>query len=319
MTAPLYLDCDTGIDDALAIAVLLRSGAEPAGIGTVSGNVSAAVAARNTLHLLELAGRTDIPVAVGRHHPLGGAFGGGARDVHGAEGLGGLLVPEPLAQPVTSTAVELLLELSHRHAGELDILAIGPLTNVAEALAADPSLPERVRRVTIMGGAVEVPGNITPAAEANIFNDPEAAEVVFAAPWQITLVPLDVTMDHTITAEEVERLAHSGDPLLHAVALAFEVYLDFYAGVFESRSAALHDPLAALVALDALSVTRTLSGPITVDTALGAERGRTTRTDERSAAAGRPAHTIVVATEPAAPAILAALVPEVRDFGRSGS
>lgn len=304
MTAPLYLDCDTGIDDALAIAVLLRAGADLAGIGTVSGNVSSAVAARNTLHLLELAGRTDIPVAIGRHDPLNGRFGGAAADVHGSEGLGGLVVPEPLAQPVASTAVELLLDLSHRHSGELDILAIGPLTNLAEALAVDPTLPERIRRVTIMGGAVEVPGNITPIAEANIFNDPEAAEIVFAAPWTITLVPLDVTMDHVITAEEVDRLAASDDPLLHAVALAFELYLDFYAGVFESRSAALHDPLAALVAMELLPVTGRLEGPITVETAAGAERGRTVRASGQS---DRPVHTAVVATEPAAAAILTVL------------
>lgn len=304
MTAPLYLDCDTGIDDALAIAVLLRAGADLAGIGTVSGNVSAAVAARNTLHLLELAERTDIPVAIGRHDPLKGQFRGAAADVHGTGGLGGLVVPEPLARSVAATAAELLLELSHRHSGELDILAIGPLTNLAEALTVDPTLPERIRRVTIMGGAVEVPGNITPIAEANIFNDPEAAEIVVAAPWTITLVPLDVTMDHVITAEEVEGLAASDDPLLHAVALAFELYLDFYAGVFESRSAALHDPLAALVALDLLPVTGRLEGPITVETEAGAERGRTIR---GSAHSDRPVHTAVVATEPAAAKILTVL------------
>lgn len=306
MTAPLYLDCDTGIDDALALAVLLRAGADLAGIGTVSGNVSAAVAARNTLHLLELAERTDIPVAIGRHDPLTGSFGGAAADVHGSAGLGAVVVPEPLVQPVAATAVELLIELSHRHAGELDILAIGPLTNLAEALTVDPTLPERIGRVTIMGGAVEVPGNVTPAAEANIRNDPEAADIVFAAPWSITLVPLDVTMDHVITAEEVESLARSDDPLLHAVALAFEVYLDFYSGVFASRSAALHDPLAALVALDALPVLRRVHGPITVDTGAGAQRGRTTR-EADDVLGGRPALSVVVEAAPAAPVILATL------------
>ncbi|WP_431246574.1 nucleoside hydrolase [Leifsonia xyli] len=309
MTGPLYLDCDTGIDDALALALLLRTGAELAGIGTVSGNVSAATAARNTLHLLELAGRPEIPVAVGRNDPLAGAFGGGAAHVHGEEGLGPLRVPPSQTAPIASTAAELLIELSHARAGRLAVLAIGPLTNLAEALLTDPTLPQRIERVTVMGGAVDVPGNVTTVAEANIWNDPEAASIVFGAPWEVVLVPLDVTMNHVITERDVAALAADGNALLGAVARAFEVYLDFYEGVFGTRSAALHDPLAAAIAVGALPITRAVKGSITVDTSRGPDRGRTSLVRRGEAARGerRPSTSVVMETAPCLPAIMNAL------------
>ncbi|WP_434315489.1 nucleoside hydrolase [Leifsonia sp. P73] len=309
MTTPIYLDCDTGIDDALAIAFLLRARAELAGIGTVSGNVSAATAARNTLHLLELAGRPEIPVAVGRHEPLAGPFGGGAAHVHGEEGLGPVAVPEPLTKPISGTAAELLIQLSQQHPARLHILAIGPLTNLAAALTLDPTLPQRIAWVTVMGGAVFVPGNVTPAAEANIWNDPEAASIVFAAPWNITLVPLDVTMRHVIAPREVAELRDSADPLLSTVAEAFDTYLDFYSGVFESRSAALHDPLAAAIAIDALRITRAVTGSITVDTTNGAERGRTSHMPLNDSEGGLPERSIVIETASA----LSVIMKAVRD------
>ncbi len=306
MMAPLYLDCDTGVDDALALAFLLRSRAQIAGIGTVSGTVSSAAAARNTLHLLELAERTEIPVAVGRNSPLAGPFAGGAAHVHGNGGLGSVAVPTPRVKPVASSATDLLIELSHLHARRLAILAIGPLTNLADALEKDPSLPERIAHVTVMGGAVNAPGNVTPVAEANIWNDPEAASVVFNASWEITLVPLDVTMQHLITAVEVQELAASPDRLLATVARALETYLDFYTSVFMSRSAALHDPLAAAIAVDALSVTSTIEGILTVDTSAGPERGRTTCRPLETSADGQARQSVVLATEPALPVIMAA-------------
>src|SRR4051812_18985223 len=192
----LYLDCDTGVDDALALAVLLATpDVEIAGIGTVSGNTSAAQAATNTLNVLALSGRgAAVPVAVGEHHPLAGVFEGGAEVVHGDNGIGGVELPPAPYRPIDARASDLLVELARARPGELQVLATGPLTNLARALITEPRLPDLVAGVTAMGGAVRVPGNVTGHAEANIASDPEAAAAVFGARWPVTLVPLDVTM-----------------------------------------------------------------------------------------------------------------------------
>jgi purine nucleosidase len=251
-TAPLYLDCDTGVDDALALALLLaRRGTVPAGIGTVSGNTAAGQAARNTLDLLALAGHDDIPVAVGAHHPLAGTFGGGADRVHGGNGIGGIELSAATRPPQGGDAAELLLGLAREHAGELRIVATGPLTNLALALRRDPELPGRVRDVTVMGGAVRVPGNVTGRAEANIAGDPAAATAVFDAAWPVTVVPLDVTMRHRFDEADRAALA-AGPPLASALAAMLTGYFDYYEPVLGERRVPLHDPLAAGVAVGLL-------------------------------------------------------------------
>lgn len=203
---PVYLDCDTGIDDSLALAYLLASPEiDLVGIGTVSGNVSAARAARNTLDLLSLAGRDDIPVAAGAHHPRAGTFDGGVPHIHGHNGVGDIELPASSRSPVAEDAAQLLARLARQHEGRLQILTVGPTTNIAAALDLAPELPSLVSGVTVMGGAALAPGNLTPAAEANIGNDPEAAARLFAAPWDVTLVPLDVTLENTF--EETHRQA----------------------------------------------------------------------------------------------------------------
>ncbi|MEV4346420.1 nucleoside hydrolase [Actinoplanes sp. NPDC049596] len=237
----LHLDCDTGIDDAIAVAYLLaHPGVELNGIGTVNGNTSAVQAARNTLGLLALAGRDDIPVAVGE-----GEIKRGAKAVHGDNGVGGAVLPAG-GSPDPRTAVQLLLDLSRQHAGELHLLATGPCTNLAQALAEDPGLPGRIASVTVMGGAVRVPGNVTPRAEANIGDNPAAAAAVFGAAWPVTLVPLDVTLQHRWT--ERDRASLTDTPLTRALAGMLPAYLDFYEGRTGTRAVPLHDPLAAAIA-----------------------------------------------------------------------
>jgi purine nucleosidase len=249
-----YLDCDTGIDDAIALALLLATpGADLAGIGTVSGNTSAAQAARNTLGLLALAGRSDIPVAVGAHHPLDGTFEAGAEVVHGDNGIGGVDLPPGPAGPVDGTAAELLIRLAREHPGELRVIATGPLTNLALALRAEPELTVLVKDVTVMGGAVRVPGNVTGDAEANIAGDPRAAAQVFGTSWPITLVPLDVTMNHRFDLADQQALLTGGSPLTTALGEMLTSYFDFYEGVLGVRETPLHDPLAAGLAVGLLS------------------------------------------------------------------
>ncbi|BCJ40049.1 inosine-uridine nucleoside N-ribohydrolase [Actinoplanes ianthinogenes] len=237
----IYLDCDTGIDDALAIGYLL---AHPdvtlAGIGTVNGNTTAPQAAANTLGLLALAGRDDIPVAVGSgEHPY-------AASVHGGNGIGEVQLPSG-KDPDFRTAVELLVELARQHPGDLHVLATGPCGNLAAALRAEERLPEMLASVTVMGGAVRVPGNRTPHAEANIIHDPAAAAAVLAAPWPVTLVPLDVTMRHRWTVADGDALRAGGSPLQIALAEMLPTYFNGYVDRLGVREIPLHDPLAAAI------------------------------------------------------------------------
>jgi purine nucleosidase len=272
---PFYLDCDTGIDDAMAIAYLLASDrVDLRGIGTVSGNVSAALAARNTLAVLELAGR-QIPVAVGAHDFTTAPFHGGATHVHGLNGIGGLELPEPSAAPVEESAAEMIVRLARDQPGALHLLAIGPLTNLAAALALEPDLPAMVSEVTIMGGAAMVPGNITRVAEANIHGDPEAAAAVLAADWPITLVPLDATMHSLIESEDRDRLLASGRPVAVAIAEMLDTYFDFYVRFFGRRTSVLHDPLAVAVAVGDLELGAAPVVEVEVDTTHGPGRGQT--------------------------------------------
>lgn len=300
----LYLDCDTGVDDAVALALLLgRPDVEILGIGTVNGNTTAAQAAANTLAVLALAGRDDIPVAVGGHDPLGGEFRGGAGEVHGDNGIGGVELPPATHGPIDRTAADLLVDLARAHPGELHVLATGPLTNLAVARRAEPRLPELVADVTAMGGAVRVPGNVTPRAEANIADDPEAAAIAVAAPWPMTLVPLDVTLDHRFTEGDRDALRSAGSPLLTALADMLGGYFDFYEPVLGVREVPLHDPLAAAVLLGIAKPADSPTLPLRVDDGAGPDRGRVVEDP-----AGRPVRVILSLAEPAAPAILAGLL-----------
>lgn len=292
MAAPdarlVYLDCDTGIDDAVALAYLVATpSVDLRGIGTVSGNTDAVTAARNTVDLLALLGRADIPVAVGAQHPLAGRFDGGAPAVHGSDGIGGVPLPRADTGPVAEAADALLIRLAHEHPGELHVVAVGPLTNLARALREDPALPELVAGVTVMGGAALVPGNRTPAAEANILSDPEAAAEVLAASWEVTLVPLDVTMDHLLDEGRREQIAAVDHPVMPVLAEMLEHYAGFYTGILGRPSSALHDPLAAAVAAGTVRPGLAPVVRVQVDTTDGPGRGQTI-CDMRGRYAGYP-------------------------------
>jgi purine nucleosidase len=271
--APWYLDCDTGIDDALTLGLLVAEGADLRGIGSVSGNLAAAAGARNTLDLMALMGRPDVPVAVGAHDPIGGVFGGGADVVHGANGIGDVELPRA-GEPVDETAAEMLVRLAHEHPGTLRVLAVGPLTNLALAIELDPELPSLVADVVIMGGAALVPGNVSAVGEANIWNDPKAAEAVFEAPWTVTMVGLDVTM--LARFEESHRIALAdGGTVPAALAAMLGVYFQYYTPILGRPSCALHDPLAAAIALGTVLPTLAPVVPVQVDASDGPGRGQT--------------------------------------------
>ncbi|KUL26182.1 nucleoside hydrolase [Actinoplanes awajinensis] len=287
-----YLDCDTGIDDAVAIAYLLAHPAVTlAGIGTVNGNTTAPQAAANTLGLLALAGREDVPVAIGAgEHPHAVA------SVHGGNGVGEVRLPSG-GKPDHRTAVELLVALARQHPGDLHVLATGPCGNLAAALHVEPRLPELLASVTVMGGAVRVPGNRTPHAEANIVHDPAAAAVVLAAPWPVTLVPLDVTMAHRWTAADGDALRAGGSPLQVALADMLPIYYTSYERRLGVREIPLHDPLAAAVMLGDVTPADAPTLSITV-----APDGRTVEQGPG------PVRVVLSLTAPAGPVLLSRIL-----------
>ncbi|WP_210478945.1 nucleoside hydrolase [Naasia sp. SYSU D00948] len=288
MTVSVLVDCDTGIDDAVALLYLLAvPDVEIVGITTVAGNTAARAGALNTLRVLALAGRTGIPVAVGAERPLLADPLPHSTHVHGADGMGdaGLgEADESLVDP--RPALRLLDDLSREHEGRLRILATGALTNLALALRADPSLPSRIRDVVVMGGAAEVPGNRTPAAEANIAHDPEAAQVVLSAGWPVTLVPLDVTVPEQLTEEHCARLAEGG-AVGRFVAAISDHYMDFYTPILGRRAAPQHDALAAGVLTGEVVPTVCPRVRVEVECGNGPARGATVA-DTRGRYRGHP-------------------------------
>jgi len=274
--SPFYLDCDTGIDDSLALAYLLASETvNLVGIGAVAGNTSVEQGARNTLDLLALAGRSDVPVAVGASGPQRGDFDGGVPHIHGHNGIGDVTLTASALRPVAESAPEMLVRLAHEYPGELRVIAIGPLTNIAAALRLDPELPALVKELTLMGGAALVPGNIGAVVEANIGNDADAAAEVFAADWFITMVPLDVTMSHSFTEADRQQLLASPRPMANAVGAILDRYFEFYLSVYGTRACALHDPLAVAIAVGDVAPALAPVVKVSVDATDGPGRGQT--------------------------------------------
>jgi inosine-uridine nucleoside N-ribohydrolase len=247
---PLLLDVDTGVDDALAVMLALASPeVKLIGITTVSGNAPVEVCTGNTLLVLDRACAPDIPVVRGAARPLAGPPRHAER-VHGHDGLGDTTLPRDVARrDCTAGAADFLLSSIDAWRGELVAVATGPLTNIALALQKDPGRLQGLRRLIVMGGAVGVAGNVTPAAEFNIWADPEAAAQVLAAGLPLTLVPLDVTEQVVLRRETVEGAAARGPRQafvrdITAFAMAFHRREEGLDGMF------LHDPLAVAAVLD---------------------------------------------------------------------
>ncbi len=204
MPRRIIIDTDPGTDDAIAILLALNSPElEVDGITIVAGNVVAEQACENALKLLSLAGRTDIPVALGAQGPLVQELV--TAGSHGETGLAETSLPAPSMARDPRFGPDLIVELIHRHPGEITLVALGPLTNVAIALATDPSIARLVREVVLMGGAV-CGGNVDAVAEFNIFVDPEAACRVFEAGWPLTMVGLEIGRKALLKPEHVEAL-----------------------------------------------------------------------------------------------------------------
>src|SRR5210317_1441095 len=189
----MIIDTDPGIDDAMAIfTAMAHPQIELLGLTTTYGNVSVDQATTNALKLVEMAG-LDIPVAKGVATPWFKPLAPFPDFVHGADGFGNLNLSAPQRSAVSQSAAQFIVEQVNKHPGEISLVAIGPLGNLATALHLDPELPNKVKQVVIVGGVIAADGNVSPVAEANILSDPHAADRVFAAPWKLVMVGLDVT------------------------------------------------------------------------------------------------------------------------------
>jgi purine nucleosidase len=247
----LILDGDYGIDDAMAALYLChQSDVDILAVGSVHGNATATAAARNALSVLAIGGQPDVPVALGAQRPLAQQVDISSM-VHGDDGLGGH-APQPPPERVHADvpAAVQIVHAVRAHPGECTIVATGPLTNLALALMLDPEVATLTAGVVVMGGTVEHPGNISPYAEANIAHDPEAAQLVFEAQWPVTQVGLDVTMPTWMGPEDLSRIESSDTAAGRFCWRILEHSLAFYAIRHNRPGCPLHDPSAALVAVD---------------------------------------------------------------------
>ena len=247
MALKLIIDTDPGIDDAMAILYAIAAPEiDLLGLTTVFGNVTTPKATRNALYLLEQAG-IEIPVAEGLHRPRIGPPFPPTSAVHGAEGFGTLAVPTPQRRALVETAPEYLVRMARAHQGELLLCPIGPLTNIAAAMELDPSFCSNLKGMVVMGGSLRAGGNITPAAEANFYHDPHAADFVLRHGCNMTLVGLDVTNRVICPRSFFARLASESPKMGGLLQDMAEFYIDFYETVGKFAGCGMHDP-SALVA-----------------------------------------------------------------------
>ena len=245
----LIIDTDPGVDDALALLLAMRSPElKIEGITPVAGNVPLELTLPNALRMIEIAGRTDIPVAAGAKSPLVRRLVTAAY-AHGENGLGGAVFPEPTIKPVADPAAEFIRAIVRKYPGEVTLIPIGPLTNIATALNLDSELAAMVRGIVLMGGSLSG-GNITPAAEFNIYVDPEAARIVFQSGIPITMVGLDVTRKTSLTEDHVRTLEAAQNPVSQAAAKIGRNAINHNREQGFLVGPNMHDPLAVAAFLD---------------------------------------------------------------------
>ncbi len=276
----LVLDCDPGLDDAIAILVAAHH-ADLIGITTVAGNVGINRTTRNALVVAQLAG-LDVPVHRGAAQPLAGPAVDGAR-IHGETGLGDAALPDLTRSEASDDAIAYICDTA-RSVDDLHLLTIGPLTNVALALQRDPDLRRHLASLTIMGGGAHI-GNITPVAEFNIWADPEAAAVVFEKAAPVTMVGLDVTNKVVVGAEETARMRAAGTPAADLAADVTDFLRERFREYVGQSVVPLHDATAVISATHPHLFERSRH-PIAVELSGAHTRGMTVA-DLRPAALGR--------------------------------
>ncbi|MFC3285344.1 nucleoside hydrolase [Litchfieldella rifensis] len=244
MNHPIIFDTDPGVDDAQAIAIALaHPDIELLGLTTTYGNVDIATATHNALLLSELAGQR-IPVAQGAAGPLVKTKYPAPAFIHGENGLGNIELPPVKGQAEATSAAQFIIDQVNARPGEISLVAVGPLGNLAAALQLDPGIVDKVKQVVIMGGSIKEGGNVTPVAEANIFNDPHAAFRVLTAGWPLTMVGLDATHRCVLRPADMDIIAVGQGRLGDILAGSYAFYSDFYRGALGIDGCCPHDSCA---------------------------------------------------------------------------
>jgi len=262
MSRKIIIDTDPGIDDAMAILFALYSPeVELVGLTTIFGNVHTPLATQNALRLLAFANHAHIPVAHGAAKPLHIGFDQPAVVVHGKNGFGEVELPTPNTPPDQRSAAQFLVDTIMANPGEITLVPVGPLTNLALALSLEPRIAEHVAEVVLMGGAGGVNGNVNPAAEANIWHDPHAADRVFTAGWPVTMVGLDVTEKTVMDEPYLAALRSSRTGVFIYDICRF--YMEFHHKIHGIYAAYTHDPSAIAYLIDPTLFT-VRQGPVRV-------------------------------------------------------
>lgn len=248
----IIFDTDPGTDDAMALMLALHSPElEVRAITVVPGNVTAAQGLDNALRMASLANRCDIPIAAGAQHPLFQKLIT-AEFWHGKNGLANIELPPSKCKVDPRFAPDLIIQMVHASPHEITLVPVGPLTNIALAVEKDPSIVPLVKDVVLMGGSISG-GNVNAAAEANIYNDPEAAQIVFQAGWPVTMVGLDVGDKTLLGSKQLDQLASTHGPVNDFIYKIARYLVDLSAQ-FGSTGTPMYDPLAVGLAIDAALV-----------------------------------------------------------------
>lgn len=298
MPRKIIIDTDPGVDDSMAILFAFNAPElEVVGLTTIFGNVHTDLATQNALWLAEFAGRPEVPVAHGAALPLIVPLEYVADFVHGRDGLGNTSQAPPTGRALDRPAAQFIAETVMAQPGEITLVPVGPLTNIALALALEPRIAQNVAEVVVMGGAATVNGNVNPAAEANIYHDPHAADVVFNAGWPVTMVGLDVTMQTMMSEVYLAGLKAGGSKTAAFIYDISRFYQEFHQQTYDLQGIHTHDPSAIAYLIDP-GLFSTERGAIRVPTegvALGQTLlDRRQRWSSPNAWSGRPAVNVCV-------------------------
>lgn len=274
MGRPFFIDTDTASDDAVALVIALRHpDVDVVGIGVVAGNVPLDMAVQNALYTRELIGRDDVPIHVGEAAPLTVPLET-AQNVHGGDGMGDIGLPLRGRAADGGDAVGALLEASHHHDGDLTLVTLGPLTNVARAVEGDPALPDRIARTVVMGAVADHVGNVTPVAEFNMWADPHAVDVVLRSGLDPEFVGWDVSRRYAVVEPEVAgELRAIGTPVARFCVDIQRVVAEFCATETKLAGFDLPDPIAMAYAIDPEVATETRRLNLRVETDSELTRG----------------------------------------------